>query len=168
MENGANGADAPSGRRGFLTRLSVGLGGLAAMLAGVPVVGLVLGPVIRRSPEAWRSVGPVSRFKVGETVEAVIEDPSREDWAGVTAETGVWLRRVTDTEFVAFSMHCTHLGCPVRWLGDAELFMCPCHGGVYYRDGRVAAGPPELPLRHHEVRIRGGEVEVRTRPIPII
>jgi menaquinol-cytochrome c reductase iron-sulfur subunit len=25
---------------------------------------------------------------------------------------------------VAFSINCTHLGCPVRWLPDANLFMC--------------------------------------------
>ena len=47
----------------------------------------------------------------------------------------------SDDEFVAFSVNCAHLGCPVRWLREAHLFMCPCHGGVYYEDGRVAAGP---------------------------
>lgn len=159
--------DASSGRRAFLTRITAGLGALAAILAGVPVLGLFVGPVVRKTPEAWREVGSVSRFGIGDTVEVILEDPSREGWAGVTTNVGVWLRRVSETEFTAFSMHCTHLGCPVRWLGDAELFMCPCHGGVYYKDGRVAAGPPELPLRHHDVRIRGGQVEVRTRPIPI-
>jgi menaquinol-cytochrome c reductase iron-sulfur subunit len=97
MESRTGGLDEKPGRREFLTRLSVGLGGLATMLAGVPVLGLILGPVVRKSPEVWRSVGPVSRFRLGETVEAVFEDPSREGWAGVTAKTGVWLRKVSIT-----------------------------------------------------------------------
>jgi menaquinol-cytochrome c reductase iron-sulfur subunit len=155
------------GRRDFLSRVAIGMGALAATLAAIPVVGFILGPLLKRAPDVWRPVGPLSRFPIGSTVEAVFEDPSPEPWAGVSARTGIWLRREDETRFTGFSMHCTHLGCPVRWLQDAELFMCPCHGGVYYRDGRVAAGPPELPLRRHEVRVRNGKVEIRTRPIPI-
>jgi menaquinol-cytochrome c reductase iron-sulfur subunit len=55
----------------------------------------------------------------------------------------------------------------VRWVEKARLFMCPCHGGVYYEDGRVAAGPPPHGLAQYPVRIREGEVEISTQPIPI-
>jgi menaquinol-cytochrome c reductase iron-sulfur subunit len=88
-------------------------------------------------------------------------------WAGVSAKTAAWLRRVSQDQFVAFSVDCTHLGCPVRWLADADLFMCPCHGGVYYQDGRVAAGPPPKSLVQYAVRTNNGEVEIKTIPIPI-
>ena len=64
-------------------------------------------------------------------------------------------------------MHCTHLGCPVRWMPDAELFMCPCHGGVYYKDGTVAAGPPQAPLPRYNVRLKNNEVQIEAAPIPI-
>ena len=37
---------------------------------------------------------------------------------------------------------------------DAELFLCPCHGGVYYADGTVAGGPPPQPLFRYGVRDR--------------
>jgi menaquinol-cytochrome c reductase iron-sulfur subunit len=68
---------------------------------------------------------------------------------------------------MAFTVNCAHLGCPVRWLPDARLFMCPCHGGVYYEDGRVAAGPPPHPLERYPVRVNDGQVEIQTEPIPI-
>jgi menaquinol-cytochrome c reductase iron-sulfur subunit len=55
----------------------------------------------------------------------------------------------------------------VRWLADADLFMCPCHGGVYYSDGTVAAGPPPKPLIRYEVRMVNGQVEIKTMAIPI-
>jgi menaquinol-cytochrome c reductase iron-sulfur subunit len=77
------------------------------------------------------------------------------------------LRRASDQQFIAFSVNCAHLGCPVTWLQDARLFVCPCHGGVYYEDGRVAAGPPPQPLATYSVRINAGQVEVRTGPLPL-
>jgi menaquinol-cytochrome c reductase iron-sulfur subunit len=63
-------------------------------------------------------------------------------------------------------VQCTHLGCPVSWLAGARLFMCPCHGGVYYPDGRVAAGPPPEPLPRYPVRVRNGQVELMVSAIP--
>ena len=77
------------------------------------------------------------------------------------------LRRASVGEFIAFSVNCTHLGCPVRWLADAELFMCPCPGGVYYKDGSVAAGPPPRPLIRYEVRVVDDEVQIKSAAIPI-
>ncbi|MDQ2900037.1 MAG: Rieske 2Fe-2S domain-containing protein, partial [Acidobacteriota bacterium] len=47
------------------------------------------------------------------------------------------------------------------------LFMCPCHGGVYYKNGDVAAGPPPKPLTKYPVRVRDGLVEILTKPTPI-
>jgi len=87
--------------------------------------------------------------------------------AGVTAKAGAWLRREAAEKFTAFSVHCTHLGCPVRWIPGANLFMCPCHGGVYYRDGTVAAGPPPRPLFRYDVRLVRGRVQIRASAVPI-
>ncbi len=88
-------------------------------------------------------------------------------WAGVTARSAAWLRRVEQDEFIAFSVNCRHLGCPVRWVPGAELFMCPCHGGVYYKDGSVAAGPPPAPLKRYPVRVANGVVEIQADPLPL-
>lgn len=158
----------PVARRRFLSRISLALGAGAAALAAIPAVGYVFGPAVKRPLEVWRDVGPVDEFEIGSTVLVTIDSPAAGDWAGVSERMGAWLRRADTTDFVAFSINCTHLGCPVRWLQTANLFMCPCHGGVYYADGRVAAGPPEHPLQHHKVRISAGRVQVSTRPIPII
>ncbi len=158
-------APTDAGRRRFLSRVSIAAGAIAAALVAVPGGLFLLG--LRRTPRAWREVGRLDRFAVGSTVEVAFDDPSPLPWAGVTARTAAWLRRVSEDEVVAFSIHCTHLGCPVRWLPDAELFMCPCHGGVFYRDGRVASGPPPRPLVRYPARIRGGVVEILTSPVPI-
>lgn len=154
-------------RRSFFSRLSIALGALIGAIMTLPGVAFVLAPVFRKTPRAWRSVGAVDSFKLGDTVLVSFEDPSPEPWAGVTAETGAWVRRTGEKEFIAFSINCRHLGCPVRWVNDANLFMCPCHGGVYYRDGSVAAGPPPEGLHHYPVRIQDGQLQIETSPIPL-
>jgi len=154
-------------RRKFLARLSIGLGCVGAALIGVPVAGFLLAPLVEGVSRKWRGVGAASQFQNGQTVEVKFEDASSVAWAGVTAQTGAWLRREPSGEFTAFAVNCTHLGCPVRWLEQAELFMCPCHGGVYYKDGTVAAGPPPRPLVKYPVRVQDGEVQILTSPTPI-
>lgn len=154
-------------RRRFLTVVSIGLGTFAAGLIGIPIIGFLVAPLVEKVPRFWRTVGPIEKFKVGDTVEVTFVDSSPLPWAGVAAKTAAWLRRNGEEDFTAFSVDCTHLGCPVRWLADAELFLCPCHGGVYYSNGKVASGPPPKPLPRYPVRVRDGQVEVQTSPVPI-
>lgn len=154
-------------RRRFVEKLSVGLIGLCSAIVGVPVLGFLFAPFFRKSPEEWVTLGKPNDFEIGKTVAVTVMDPSPLPWAGVTAKNAVWLRRVSEDSFIAFSANCTHLGCPVRWLEGAKLFMCPCHGGVYYDDGTVAAGPPPRPLFQYDVRIENGVVRMKSVVVPI-
>ena len=154
-------------RRLFMARLSIALSAVAAAIVGIPVVGFILGPLIAPEKDVWRAVGAVDSFKPGETVSVSFLDPSPMAWAGVSAMTAAWLRRLESGGFVAFAVNCSHLGCPVRWLAQANLFMCPCHGGVYYADGNVAAGPPPRGLFKYPVRVRDGQVEILASAVPI-
>ncbi len=154
-------------RRRFFARLCIGLSGVCALILGVPLVGFIVAPLFRKARQGWVMVGKTADFEIGKTVNVTFTDSSPLPWAGITAKSAAWLRRASETEFIAFSVNCTHLGCPVRWLADAELFMCPCHGGVYYRDGTVAAGPPPLPLIRYPVRVENDEVQLKTQAIPI-
>ncbi len=154
-------------RRQLLGQMSVALGVAGGVALGIPMVGFIVAPLFRDAKHAWVKVGKVDQFEIGQTINVVFTDPSPLPWAGVTSRTGAWLRRVSETEFVAFSVNCAHLGCPVRWLQDARIFMCPCHGGVYYEDGSVAAGPPPHPLQKFEVRVFEGHVEIKTEPLKI-
>ena len=154
-------------RRGFLSFLSVGLMAVAAAVVSVPIVAYLLSPLLRPNPDRWISLGRVDDFSVGETREVAYEDPSPLEWAGQTARTAVWVRRTGPSDFTVFAVNCTHLGCPVNWLATANLFICPCHGGVYYADGRVAGGPPPRRLFEYEWRVAGDNVQLLSRPLPI-
>ncbi|HEY9001280.1 MAG TPA: Rieske (2Fe-2S) protein [Mucilaginibacter sp.] len=154
-------------RRSFLVKLSTGLAAISAVIAAVPVLSSFFAPLLEKTPVQWRPVGDLSKFTVGDTMLVQFENADPETWAGVTAHTAAWLRRDTEKSFTAFSANCTHLGCPIRWEKDAQLFMCPCHGGVYYKDGSVAAGPPPKSLVKYKVRINKNQVEIQTSPVPI-
>ena len=147
-------------RRSFFEKLILLLGGLMTALVGVPIIGFIFKPLFKTLPPVWRAVGKVDAFKIGETVAVTFLENSPLPWAGVTANTAAWLRRESADSFTAFSISCTHLGCPVRWRSEAQLFMCPCHGGVYYKDGSVAAGPPPLPLSRYPTRVTKDQVEI--------
>ncbi|MGD9653425.1 MAG: ubiquinol-cytochrome c reductase iron-sulfur subunit [Candidatus Dadabacteria bacterium] len=154
-------------RRQFFVRLGIVLSSAAGALVAIPIIGSILEPIFRKPPPKWRPVGLLGSFTEGETVLVKFIDSSPLPWAGVTAETAAWLRRSGQSDFIAFSVNCAHLGCPVRWIAGAKLFMCPCHGGVYYEDGSVAAGPPPRGLYQYPVRVNNGQVEILTRPIPV-
>lgn len=154
-------------RRQFFVHVSIALGSIAAVLVGIPIVGSILAPIIKKPKPEWRPVGTLDSFKIGEFVKVNYVNTSPLPWAGVTAESAAWLKRNGEEDFTAFSVNCAHLGCPVRWIEGARLFMCPCHGGVYYEDGSVAAGPPPRGLYQYPVRVYNGQVEILASPIPI-
>jgi Rieske Fe-S protein len=76
---------------------------------------------------------------------------------GKTVDTACWVRRVEGEEFHVCAVNCMHPGCPVRWFPQSGLFMCRCHGGVYYCDGSRAAAP-ERGLVEYPCKIENGMV----------
>ena len=154
-------------RRRFLVKLSLWMGAIPAALVSIPILSALVGPLLERNEQKWRKIGSVVDFPIGTTKLVTFINADPLPWAGVTAKSAAWLRRETATSFTAFSANCTHLGCPVRWEDKAQLFMCPCHGGVYYKDGTVAAGPPPKALTQYEVRIYNNEVQIKTSPLHI-
>jgi len=85
---------------------------------------------------------------------------------GKTADAACWVRRIEGERFQVFAVNCAHLGCPVRWFPQSGLFMCPCHGGAYYRDGSRASGPPERGLFEYPIKIQDGVVTIHAGELP--
>ena len=159
----------PLGRRAFLSRVAVALSAAIAALVGVPIVGYLIAPLFRPPPDDFSEVGKIADFPVGETKLVSVRDQSPLPWAGQTADTALWIRRRDESGpqmFQVFNVNCTHLGCPVNWQASAKIFLCPCHGGVYYADGTVAGGPPPRPLFEREWQVAGDSLRVRQAALP--
>ena len=58
------------------------------------------------------------------------------------------LIRLSDTRFAAVNLTCTHKGCTVEYNGTR--FVCPCHGSMYDREGKVLEGPSTKDLKTYE------------------
>ena len=142
-------------RRDFLLKLGIGLNILAGAMISIPFIGYVMSSFVKILPPKWTSLGPLDKFPEGTTRLATYENPTNAEWDGEAAVIPCWVRRVSGEEFQVFAINCTHLGCPVRWFEESKLFMCPCHGGIFYEDGEHAAGPP--PRGALYLQVQGGE-----------
>jgi Rieske Fe-S protein len=160
------------GRRSFLAWITYGIGAIAAVLLATPLVAYFCG-ALRRSETSWVNLGPLSKFPHNETRLAPFTNPMSQPWDGMAAEMGVYVRYLgkdqsQQDQFLVFAMNCAHLGCPVSWFPQSGLFMCPCHGGVYYEDGERASGPPTRGLFKCVWRITNGELEVQSPHLPTL
>jgi len=129
-------------RREFARYLVLGAGALAAGNLGL-AAWTQLRTINRGEPQPIVAATDVA---VGETY--LFRYPSDADPAV--------LLRASETEVVAFSQKCTHLGCVVYYQADESRWHCPCHEGNFDAvTGEVLSGPPQRPLGRIDVEIRG-------------
>jgi len=74
-----------STRRDFLLQIGVFLNAIAGFMIGIPVVGFILSSLIKRTPNVWFSLGPISKFPEGQMRLTVYENPYRREADGETA-----------------------------------------------------------------------------------
>ena len=156
-------------RRGLFLKIGILFNGVVATALAVPIVQYVASSISRSRANgylSWVSLGRVSEFPEGETRLATFRNPYVTPTDGKTADTACWVRRIEGEQFQVFAVNCAHLGCPVRWFPQSGLFMCPCHGGAYYRDGSRASGPPERGLFEYPIRIQSGELTIHAGELP--
>lgn len=134
-----------SSRRRFL---GTSLGVLGAVFAGgvtYPVLKYLIPPSQKKGgeivkvPKAELPSGGMKRFHIRGGPAVVIN--SKDGYA-------------------AFSLVCSHLGCLVKWEGDKNEFVCPCHGAKFDAQGNVISGPPPKGLEKLTVEEKGDEVWV--------
>ncbi len=160
----------PLNRRNVLMTIGIGLNAIVGLAIAAPVIGYVLGPALRKTGyyKSWISLGPITKYPNGQTRLATYITPYKTATDGETDNTPCWVRRTSDANFQVFAINCAHLGCPVRWFPQSSLFMCPCHGGVYYQDGSRAAGPPERGLFEYKWKIVNGELQIDAGQLPTL
>ena len=156
-------------RRSVLMKLGILLNGLIAIVLTIPIIRYLFSAVTRERKNgylSWISLGSITQFPEGETRLATFRNPDVTPTDGPTADTSCWVRHVSGERFQVFAINCAHLGCPVRWFSQSGLFMCPCHGGVYYEDGSRAAGPPERGLFTYPCKVENGLVQIQAGVLP--
>jgi menaquinol-cytochrome c reductase iron-sulfur subunit len=156
-------------RRALFVKLGLLFNGVVALALAVPILRYVLTPILgsrNTSYTDWLTLGSLDQYPAGQTRLATFRNPDVSPWDGKTADSACWVRRVNDNTFQVFAINCAHLGCPVRWFPQSGLFMCPCHGGVYYEDGSRASGPPERGLFEYPYKVEDGKLFIKGGELP--
>ena len=114
-------------RRKFLVTCLGFLGGIFSVGVLYPVLRYLQPPPKSKKGEVVKilkadlPVGGMKQFHLGETPAIAINSQGH---------------------YAAFSLICSHLGCLVKWKGEKNEFVCPCHGAIFSADGKVVSGPP--------------------------
>ncbi len=153
----------PTGRRSFLGALvALSAAGVSALLA-IPLVRFSTFPLRKTATETdWSDVASVQELaSLTAPTAKTITIERRDAWQTSSSQTAVYVLPSKDGQFRILSPICPHLGCSVRWVGDQDKFICPCHSGSFTADGERIAGPPPRSMDALESKVENGMLKVR-------
>lgn len=147
-------------RRDFM-KLSVAvLAAVSGIVIGIPLIGSVIEPALQKSKNHFAKVGEIGTLQMGTPEALNFADLTEDAYIRSTKLHSVWVIKNSDTDVTVYSPICTHLGCRYEWQANSEHFVCPCHGSVFSKDGRVLAGPAPRPLDTLPSKVENGELYV--------
>lgn len=139
------------------------------VVAGTGTVGtagaagrFLVGDSLEAKKQVWADVGTVETLNDGSVHRVVYNVRTKDAWRDAQRRGVVFAFRQGDASFVALDATCTHLGCTVSWREQDNQFVCPCHAGIFSREGEVVSGPAPRPLERFETKVENGVLKVRT------
>jgi menaquinol-cytochrome c reductase iron-sulfur subunit len=147
-------------RRRFLSRVTNGIMGIIGAILGVIGGGAMLSSTARKQDD-WTAASSLLDLPDNQPIPVTLTVSRLDGFREVIQRKTIFLVKTQDAGVVAIDSTCTHLGCLVAWDTGAQVFKCPCHGGVYDRTGAVKDGPPPMPLGKIATRIDGQRVLVQ-------
>jgi Rieske Fe-S protein len=87
----------------------------------------------------WFFVSDAEGIQPGESV--AFKSPAGVQ-VSITRRADVNEKSISAESFLALSSICPHLGCRVHWEPHNDRYFCPCHNGVFDKQGTAVSGPP--------------------------
>jgi menaquinol-cytochrome c reductase iron-sulfur subunit len=147
-------------RRRFLSRITNGIIGIIGAILGVIGGGAILSSTARKQDD-WTPASSLLDLPDNQPTPVTLTVSRLDGFREVIQRKTIFLVKTADAQVAAIDSTCTHLGCLVAWDAEAQVFRCPCHGGIYDRTGAVKDGPPPTPLSKIATRIDGERVLVQ-------
>jgi len=148
-------------RSQFLEIAIWSIGGIIAMGIGIPAISYVVGTSLQnRNKQEWISLGSISKVEIGVPTLFKAKVKRQVGWNTTEEELSIYIVTENGRDFIALSNICTHLGCRVRWIKDKEQFICPCHNGVFDKNGNAVSGPPPKSLNQYQVKVENDQLYV--------
>jgi len=148
-------------RRKFVTGMLAALSGTIAALVGIPAIGYLIAPALKRSEtDVWVPLGPVEAIPVDQPTLFTFSRTQRVGWETLATSYGMYVLRSAGDQYLVLSNVCTHLACRVVWREEHPDYTCPCHDGHFAADGSVISGPAPRPLERLEHKIEDGTLYI--------
>lgn len=147
-------------RRRFISSITSGILGAIGGILGIIGGGAVLSSTVRRQ-EDWLTASALLDLPDNEPTAVTLSTTRLDGYRETLQRKTIFLVKTGESEVAAFDATCTHLGCLVAWDSQAQVFKCPCHGGVFDRSGAVVEGPPPESLVKIATRVDGNRVMVQ-------
>lgn len=152
-------------RRRFLVAGINATGAGIGLLIGAPIVGSILSPAFFKGRAPWRMVADIQHVPVGVPTAYVVRlDQGGDAWQVAPVPRTVYVVKLNlsgKIQLITLSNVCTHMQCDVHWDINENVFLCPCHGGLYSIQGTNIGGPPPKPLFRYEHKLVGSNLFVR-------
>ncbi len=148
-------------RRDFMKAAIFGIGGLIGAAIGLPAIAYIVGPALDKGADVWVPLGPVGKVELDNPTLFKTTVETQTGWISTQEEISAYVLTENGQDFVVLSNICTHLGCRVRWIANDGKFHCPCHNGVFAKDGTVVSGPPPRPLDQLENKVEDGVLYIK-------
>lgn len=148
-------------RRGFLTAGIKVVTGIFALVLGIPLLGFLFSPALRKGKEEWIPIGEFSQLQGNDPTKITYTHLRKDGWTSTKILKTVFVRKKGVNEVTVWSNRCTHLGCAVDYSLTSSQFTCPCHGGVFDAQGNVVSGPPPRPLTQLTAKVENNTIFVK-------
>ena len=133
-------------RRDFMKVAIVGMGGVIAAAVGLPAIAYVVGPASKQDTNTWIRLGAISKVEMNNPTLFKASVDTQTGWINTQEEVSAYVLTENGQDFVAMSNVCTHLVCRLLLEKKKEGYYCPCHKGVFGKEGPVKSGPPPRAL----------------------
>lgn len=148
-------------RRDFMKAAILGIGGLIGAVIGLPAIAYIVGPALKQGIEVWIRLGTIGKVELDNPTLFKTTVETQTGWTNTQEEISAYVLTENGQDFVVMSNICTHLGCRVRWIAEDSKFYCPCHNGIFAKDGSVVSGPPPAPLERFENKVEEGILYIK-------
>ena len=149
------------GRRNFMKVAIASIGGLIGAAIGLPAIPYIMGPALQKESDSWIQLGSISKVELNIPTLFKKTIETQTGWINTEEEISVYVLTSNGQDYIVMSNVCTHLACRVRWIPEKDSFFCPCHNGVFAKDGAVVSGPPPRPLDRFESKVEDGIIFIK-------
>ncbi len=148
-------------RRQFVGGVVGIVGAIMSAAVGLPIVGYLISPALKKpGGREWIPLGTASALEPGVPALFTFSQLRQVGWKRTKINYAVYAIADDTGNVTVFSDDCTHLSCKVHWEPERGAFICPCHDGVFDREGDVVAGPPPRPLDRFEATVQDGQLMI--------